>query len=203
MRLGHVVAAAGATAAISMASWAMADSPPPDAPHDEVVTSVAGAVAPVIESVAIRSDATTTLQPAPLDTVPPSTTAVPINTVPINDVEGISAAFLADINAARSEVGLTALSRDADLDAMARSWAETMAADESLRHSELIHTVIAGTWTAAGENIAYGPSETSMFAGLDASAGHRANMVNDAYSHVGIGVVAVGPALWTAHLFAG
>ena len=115
----------------------------------------------------------------------------------------VAAAFFSDLNALRAAGGRAPLVLDTGLEVLARSWAATMAADGSLIHSTPISDVVASGWSAAGENIAFGPDETSVFAGLRASPGHRANMVSADYTHVGIGVVVVGPVVWTAHLFAG
>ena len=41
-------------------------------------------------------------------------------------------------------------------------------------------------WTAVGENVAYGyDSETAVLTGWMNSPGHRANILNPAYTHVG------------------
>ena len=111
--------------------------------------------------------------------------------------------FLDRLNELRAEETLAPLRRSRELDELAQSWAETMAADESLRHSELIYDVIAGEWSRSGENIGYGPSAAVIFDALESSPGHLANMVDGDYTHVGVGVVRIGEVLWTAHLFAG
>lgn len=141
----------------------------------------------------------------PVVTVPPATTRAPTTTTvpPAHDPGSIAATFLADLNRLRSSHGLSALARDGGLDALAQSWAQTMATDGSLRHSGLVYQVIDGSWNAVGENISYGSTEASMFAGFEASAGHLANMVNADYTHVGIGVTVMGDVIWTTHLFAG
>jgi len=143
---------------------------------------------------------------APSSTAPiPPAQAAPTSSLPAVSVPASAdaSAFLSDLNTLRSGAGLAPLSRRGALDSMAQSWVETMAADGSLRHSELIYDVIAGSWIAAGENIGYGPSESSIFEGLTASPAHLENMVNPDYTSVGIGTVRADGVLWTVHLFAG
>lgn len=48
-------------------------------------------------------------------------------------------------------------------------------------------------YTAAGENLAGAPSAEQAHAALMNSSGHRANMLNRNYTHVGIGAVRGGP----------
>ncbi len=82
-------------------------------------------------------------------------------------------------------------------------WAQHMAQTGSLQHSTIIHSLVNSGWSAAAENIGYGPGETVVFNALVASPGHYTNMTNAAYTHVGTAVVVVGNTIWTAHLFAG
>ena len=143
----------------------------------------------------------TTLSPTSLSpTTPPPTTFGPDTGAVASDE---AAAFVAELDALRASRGLDPLVRSADLDGMAQGWAERMATEADLRHSELIHDVVAGPFTTAGENVGYGPDVAVIFDALVASPGHLDNMVNPAFARVGIGVVRVGDVLWTAHLFAG
>lgn len=104
----------------------------------------------------------------------------------------------------RDRVGLGRLAADPDLDALAQTWAAQLAADARLHHSSLIHEVIEGDdWTAAGENVGYGPSIPVLIDAFAASPTHEANIVNPRYRAVGIGIVVVDDVIWTAHLFAG
>ena len=107
------------------------------------------------------------------------------------------------INSLRAGAGVPGLARSGDLDARAQSWAASMASSGSLRHSGNVSSLVGGGWSTAGENVGYGGSVGSVFSSLAASSGHRANMVNGAFTHVGVGVVVANGTLWTAHLFAG
>lgn len=228
--MGQVSVAVAISAALALAgSCASSQADPSDSPSSSaeptsVLSVEAGpAVDAAIEttpstgSVAAVPDHLVQETAAPVSspsTVAPMVEAVnavaPVAPTPTGPAEGggpssdgVAGAFLSDVNALRAAEGRSALVRDAGLDAFAQSWAATMAADGSLHHSTLISDVVASGWSAAGENIAFGPDEASVFAGLRASPGHRANMVSADYSHVGIGVVVVGPVVWTDHLFAG
>lgn len=152
----------------------------------------------------LASAAISTRSTDPATSVPAAPAPVPVVLTPETDPSSTDATeFLAAINARRAEESLPPLERRPELDLLARSWAATMGVDGSLRHSTLIHDLIAGPWTVAGENVAYGPSATTVFGALEASPGHLANMLGSDYTAVGIGVVRAGERVWTAHLFAG
>jgi uncharacterized protein YkwD len=137
----------------------------------------------------------TTVQPSAADTST-STTASTVATGPNGELE---AQFAAKINGLRSASGLAPLTRDGSLDAMARAWAEQMAGNGGLSHSNL--GSLLPPWSAAAENVAMGGSVDSVFAALAASSGHLTNMLGD-YTHVGVGVwVDSSGSIWTTHIF--
>lgn len=119
------------------------------------------------------------------------------------DVAAIDIDFLASLNELRADVGVAEVERDESLDALASAWTETMSVEGELRHSEMIYDLVAETWVAAGENIAFGPGTVGIMTGFDESPEHRANMINPAYGRVGIGTVVIDGVIWTTHLFAG
>lgn len=57
-------------------------------------------------------------------------------------------------------------------------------------------------FTAAGENIARGGSVSTLHNALMNSSGHRANILSDTYSHVGVGIIEHNGTLWVAQHFA-
>lgn len=57
-------------------------------------------------------------------------------------------------------------------------------------------------FSAAGENIARGTSVSSLHNALMNSSGHRANILSDTYTHVGVGIIEYNGALWVAQHFA-
>lgn len=108
--------------------------------------------------------------------------------------------FASNINSYRSSNGLSSLSRSGSLDSYARSWAEQMAADGSLSHSNV--DSLLGQWSAVGENVGVGYSVSSLFDAFIDSPKHEANIVGD-FTHMGIGVYQdADGALWTTHVFA-
>ena len=113
-------------------------------------------------------------------------------------------ALLATMNAARHTVGLDPLSEKPELDAVAairardmvaRSYFDHFSPDGASAFSELAARGV--TYTLAGENLArntYSSQESVQvaFASLMASPGHRANILEGQFSHVGVAVLQSG-----------
>lgn len=69
----------------------------------------------------------------------------------------------------------------------AQDWAENMASKDKLVHS-FISDIIKLGFSNAGENIAYGQStEESVINSWLRSPGHRKNIMNKNYTHIGCG----------------
>lgn len=104
--------------------------------------------------------------------------------------------MIALVNEEREKAGLKRLSYDSDLRAAALKHSQDM-----LEHGYFDHTSpIYGTFqqrleasgvkcSTAGENIAYYPSVAQAHVGLMNSPGHRANILNPAFTRIGIGIV--------------
>jgi uncharacterized protein YkwD len=192
----HGIVAAGAlVVALTLLGWVVGRPPHPTS------SPVVVAAAPAFVEPPAVPPSTVPPSTVPPSTVPPST--VPPSTVPDAMVPDAASVFLRALDAERAGHGLAPLTRRADLDEMARSWAARLAAEGELRHSDLIHEIVAGDWTTAGENLGYGPSPTRVFEALVDSPAHRANILDPDFHAVGIGVVWVDDVVWTAHLFAG
>jgi hypothetical protein len=101
------------------------------------------------------------------------------------------------INESRSLAGVSALTKNAKLTAAA-----TAKANDMFRQQYFAHVGPDGNgpsywagqagydWTALGENIAYGYNTAeSVHEGFMNSAGHRANILNARYEHVGVAAV--------------
>lgn len=111
------------------------------------------------------------------------------------------------MNGDRSASGLGGLCASASLNGYAQSWANWMAQNQSLTHQDL-GAVLAGTaFSTVGENILTGPGGMSpgdMEAAWMASAGHRQNILNGAYTAAGVGIAFSGDgAVWVAVEFGG
>lgn len=104
------------------------------------------------------------------------------------------------INAERTERGLLPLRDHADLEGAARAQAEAIAAAGYLFHNSSLGSVTSG-WEVLGENVGYGGSVSSVHDALMASPGHRDNILNPNYTHLGVGVVVSGGSVWVAEVF--
>src|SRR5688572_8964805 len=69
----------------------------------------------------------------------------------------------------------------------AQGWAEQMAREGRLYHSNLTEGAPWG-WRSVGENVGCGPDLPTIQRALEASPGHRANMVDPRWDYVGVGV---------------
>lgn len=105
-------------------------------------------------------------------------------------------AMLALVNGERTKVGVAPLQSDVPLIIVARAHSKDM----FLRHY-FSHVTPEGLtpgdrmekaqidFTAAGENIAYAPDLATAHTGLMNSPGHKANILDPAFHHIGIGIV--------------
>lgn len=115
--------------------------------------------------------------------------------------------FLDRTNTLRSSQGVRQLHEHDTLTQKAEAWARHMASTGKLAHSTLSSGLSGLRWTALGENVAYS-SKTSntlltIFNMLKSSAGHRANMVNSRFTHMGVGVATdTSGRVWVAQVFA-
>ncbi|WP_299275517.1 CAP domain-containing protein [uncultured Georgenia sp.] len=105
------------------------------------------------------------------------------------------------VNDYRAQNGLHTLERNGTLDQVAQSWAEWMAANQTLQHNPNYRSQIGSGWSAAGENIIRHTGGASMSSSAVTSwmvdwwknsSVHRANMLNSKYTHVGVGY-SMGP----------
>ena len=106
------------------------------------------------------------------------------------------------VNGVRARSGAAPLARSTELDVKAAAHAQALAANGTLYHSKLAAGVSDG-WKALGENVAYGSSVESAQQNLEASAPHLANMVNPAFTEIGIGVRTVNGMTYVVQVFAG
>jgi len=107
---------------------------------------------------------------------------------------------LDQLNTDRRANRLSTLSVQADAQAKAQAWAEKLARENTLYHSNLpdgIHV----RWCSIGENIGYGPSSGAIEAAYMASPPHHANIVNTKWNGVGIGYATNGNRVFTVQEF--
>jgi uncharacterized protein YkwD len=117
---------------------------------------------------------TITPTPSPTPTTPASSAAV--------------AKILADTNAYRAAAGVPALKLDERINAVAQKWSEVQAAEKRMYHNPSYAQQMPAGWRGAAENVAYGYSLDSVVKAWYDSPGHRTNMLNGSYTHIGIGV---------------
>ena len=82
------------------------------------------------------------------------------------------------------------------------AWSNHMADEGRLSHSTLADGVPAG-WNRLGENVAYASTVAQAMQALEASAPHRANILNPAFTSVAIGVVERDGRVWVTEVFVG
>ncbi len=111
------------------------------------------------------------------------------------------AAFVDALNAVRADVGLPPFAVDTQLADLARGHAERMADAGEIFHASPISEGYVGPWSKIGENVGVGASIEVLVDAFVASPGHYANIVDPAFTQVGIGVVWRDNALYTTHRF--
>jgi len=110
------------------------------------------------------------------------------------------AAFVAKINDLRATKGLAGLQVNANLTTKARAWAAGMAAAGRIWHSTLSDGITAD-WQKLGENVGMGGSVAGLHAAFVASPHHYENLVDPAFTQVGIGIAMSGSTIFVAEEF--
>lgn len=133
--------------------------------------------------------------PAPAPEAPAA--PAPVAAAPADPSEAAEAQVLALANEARAAAGLPPLTRDPDLDAVARAWSVHLATEGlELAHNPDYAEQIPAGWSASAENVGWmGPSgltaeevAATIHATWMDSPGHRANLLDPALTHIGVGV---------------
>lgn len=97
-------------------------------------------------------------------------------------------------NKIRQQQGITTLQADKDLNSLAQSYAEEMAATGFISHTSPLGLTFqdrikrAGLQGEFGENLSYGTSLELALGGLENSGSHRANILRRKWTKVGIGL---------------
>lgn len=136
--------------------------------------------------------------PEPTPTTSPQPEPAPEPGPDASREEQVTAHLYRLLAASRSEAGLAELTKHDDVAAVAAAWSRHLADHgKPLAHNPRYAEQIPSGWRAAGENVAWiseggrgTPEEIAqrMHQGWLDSPGHRANMLNRDYTHVGIGV---------------
>ncbi|CAN5603007.1 hypothetical protein BH10ACT3_BH10ACT3_16030 [soil metagenome] len=104
------------------------------------------------------------------------------------------------VNTARTDRGLPALTLNDTLVDKAQAWAETMAANGSASHSVLTQGVGPG-WSRIGENVGWARSIDEMHQMFMNSPAHRAAILDGGYPQYGVGVAIVNGRYYVAQVF--
>jgi len=87
-----------------------------------------------------------------------------------------------------------------DAQAKAQAWAERLASDGYLHHSNLTDGIHV-RWCSLGENVGMGPTVTAVEQAYMASSGHRANILATRWNGVGVGYAKRGNTVYTVQVF--
>lgn len=115
---------------------------------------------------------------------------------------GEESQFVGRINSLRASKGLSQLSVSGELVGVARSWTERMVEAGQISHNPNLGSQVGGNWTKLGENVGVGYDVDGLMQAFINSSAHYANLVDPAWTHVGVGVV-YGPdgRMYTTHNF--
>lgn len=180
------VACDGLTGAIGVCSPPTTVAPPTTAPPPSTTAPPPTTAPP-----------STTTAPAP----PPTTSTVPAE--PPSAPDAAAAAHLLDlVNTDRRAAGLGELAARGDVDGIAGGWSTHLAEVGDLSHDDAYFTMRSQLGARMlGENVARNSDLDDAHRRLMASPGHRANILQPAFSIVGIGVVRAGGEWWVTEDF--
>ncbi len=114
--------------------------------------------------------------------------------------------WLTAINSYRAANGAGPLQLDGQLSALAQQHSQQMAVT-GLGHTGDLTAGVTATWANLAENVGQGTTFDSVWSAFQNSPGHRANLLNPNFTHVGIGLVTIGTPgttgsqLWVTHRF--
>lgn len=141
--------------------------------------------------------------PTPIQTPAPTPVPTPTPTPTPAPAEGLTAEeqqMVDLVNKARQEAGLKPLIADAELSKAARAKSQDMVVNNYFSHQSPTYgspfemmRQFGISYRSAGENIACNQSVTAAHQALMNSEGHRANILNADFTHIGIGIVDGGP----------
>ena len=116
------------------------------------------------------------------------------------DPASAEASFYDHVNRVRASEGKPPLVIDDQAAGVARAWSSEMARSGQLSHNPNLKSQVAN-WRTLGENVGVGSNPEVIQRALENSPGHRANMVNPEFTHVGIGVVEADGQVWVTEVF--
>ena len=113
----------------------------------------------------------------------------------------IESEFVAKINSLRASKGLGSLSVHGELTSIGRNWAAQMARVGEISHNPNFPNQVSADWLKLGENVGRGYDVSSLHDAFVASPAHYKNLVDGAFTHIGVGVVVSNGTIFTSHQF--
>ena len=104
------------------------------------------------------------------------------------------------VNQTRAQSGRSYLRDNLQLDQKAQAWAEYLAGQNTLQHSNL-PSGITYQWRSLAENVGYGGSIEQVHEAYLDSPGHRANILDPRWNYMGTGVAWRGNRVFTVQVF--
>ena len=104
------------------------------------------------------------------------------------------------LNNDRAAHGLAPVIPHGELLAKAQAWADKLASDGRLSHSNL-SSGVPGCWRSLGENVGYGATVENVQNAFMNSQGHKDNVLNGAYGFAGTGVSRNGDRVYVVQVF--
>jgi len=115
---------------------------------------------------------------------------------------GLESQFVGRINSLRASKGLSQLQVSGDLVGVARRWTDRMVSAGQISHNPNLGSEVGGSWTKLGENVGVGYDVDGLMQAFVNSPSHYANLVDGAWTHVGVGVSFAGDGrIYTTHNF--
>jgi hypothetical protein len=110
--------------------------------------------------------------------------------------------YIGRINALRTSRGLNALDFDGNMAGLAQQHSDEMAGAMKLYHTGNLRAGVSGGWSTMGENVGMGSNTDLIWNAFVNSPGHFENLVNPAFTHLGVGVAYDSRGIqWTTHRF--
>jgi uncharacterized protein YkwD len=111
--------------------------------------------------------------------------------------------WLSWVNGLRASNGLPGLDLDGEQSALAQQRADINAGNASLAHTPNLQAGVTANWTKLGENVGVGPTVTAIGNAFVNSPQHLHNLLDPAYTAIGIGVSMRGGTMYVTHRFLG
>jgi uncharacterized protein YkwD len=120
---------------------------------------------------------------------------------PVGPVDpGTEQSFVNSINSERADAGLPALKVSSDLTDLGREHSAVMSSTTDLHHNPDLATDVKN-WQRVAENVGVGGSHASLHRAFMDSPGHRANILDDRVTQIGVGVRITDGRIWVTQVF--